>query len=621
VQIITEAHWYRNQVSAVIRASTLFATLDDAILCDLESEVQLCHLAGREVLFRQGNVGDALYVVISGRLQVFVEREDRTKIAIGQIGVGDVVGEMALIGGERRTATVQAIRDTHLAQLSRAAFDRLIARHPHALLRFFGSAAIARAREQLLGQKKSTRPPKTLAVIAAEPNSRVTEFCSQLVSHVAAIASVGLISKQIVAAHLDLSDAQFGGRTQEMLTDWLNERERETDFLVYEGDDTDPRWNEQMLRQSDHVLLLANGSSYPPSPHSSLTEAVQKGVQFSVVLLHPSGVKPLGSSRWLDAYEADRVHHVHEGSYRDFERLVRFLTGGAFGIVLGGGFARGIAHAGAIRALNECGVPIDLVGGTSSGGLVALECAMGFDYEQLVETTYAGFETCFKDVTVPFISVLTGRNIARYIESVVGETQIEDLPIPFFCVSANLNRARSHMHIRGSIMRSLLATARAPGVFPPMVENGELLVDGGIADNVPVAFMKTFANGGPVIASDVSTPGERTNCDDYGLAVSGWKWIARKLNPFTSTHYHVPRLDYTLMRTIEFGGVAARQQAMQLADLYIRAPLDDFRVNDFKKGRRMAEAAYEYAKPRIEEWLRTRSKGKSENVAATRMVG
>jgi NTE family protein len=259
-------------------------------------------------------------------------------------------------------------------------------------------------------------------------------------------------------------------------------------------------------------------------------------------------------------------------------------------------------------------VPIDLIGGTSIGGIVAAESMFVPDTEDLVRRTCAGFDTCFKDITLPLVALLTGRNLARYIESIAGEVQIEDLPIPFFCVSANLTRAQMHIHLRGSVLRSLLATSRAPGVFPPIVEHGDLLVDGGIADNLPVAFMKSFAKGGPVIASDVSTPADRLQWKDYGLAVSGWKRVVSKLNVFKRQE-SVPTLDYTLMRTIEFGGVGARQHAMEIADLYIRSPLSGFKVNDFKQGRRMAEIAYESAKPRVEEWLKNRSVSRAEDEA------
>lgn len=611
-----EFSWYRGCLWAAVRSSSVFASLDDHILREIASKMEFVHLDGQDILFRQGDVGDALYIVVSGRLQVVAERGDGTKTTIGQIGIGEVVGEMALIGGEVRTATVHAIRDSSIARLTRAAFDDLIGRYPHKLLRLFGSAAIARTRETLAGCQLPSRPPRTISVIAGEPSVRLNEFCAQLVQHLAGVVKARLISKPMVASQLAFAvHASDSTDTQEPITHWLNEREAEVNILVYEGDPGDSAWTQKILRQSDHVLVVGSGSAIPSTPEASFRDAVQKGVQFSIVLLHASDAKPTGSSKWLDAYCTDRLHHIREGLHPDFERLARFLTGRAFGIVLGGGFARGIAHAGVLRALRECGVPIDLIGGTSIGGIIAAEFILGFDYERLVQTTCAGFDTCFKDVTLPFISLLTGRNLARSIGSIVGDLRIEDLPIPFFCVSANLTRAQMHIHVRGSVLRSLLATSRAPGVFPPIVENGDLLADGGIADNLPVAFMKAFANGGPVIASDVSTPAEYTQCSDYGLAVSGWKQVIRNLNVFKPQKF-VPTLDYTLMRTIEFGGVAARQRARQIADLYIRSPLTTFKVNDFKRGRRMAEVAYEYAKPRIEEWLRNQSGSGPENVVS-----
>jgi lysophospholipid hydrolase len=605
---------YRGRLWAAVRSSSVFASLDDHILREIVSKMEFVHLDGQDILFRQGDVGDALYIVVSGRLQVIAERSDGSRNAIGQIGMGEVVGEMALIGGEIRTATVHAVRDSSIARLSRAAFDDLIGRYPHKLLRLFGSAAINRTRETLAGCQLPSRPPRTISVIAGHQNVPLNDFCAQLVQRLAGVVKARLISKQMVASQLAFAvHDSDGSDTQEPVTHWLNEREAEVDVLVYEGDPSDSTWTQKILRQSDHILVVGSGSTIPSKPEPAFRDAVQKGVQFSLVVLHAADARPRGSSMWLDAYRTDRLHHVHEGSYTDLERLARYLTGRAFGIVLGGGFARGIAHAGVLRALKECGVPIDLIGGTSIGGIVAVESILGLNYEELVKTTCAGFDSCFKDVTLPFVSLITGRSLARYIGNIVGPLQIEDLPIPFFCVSANLSRAQMHVHVRGSVLRSLLATSRAPGVFPPIVENGDLLVDGGIADNLPVLLMKGFAKGGPVIASDVSTPAEYTQYKDYGLAVSGWKRLGRKVNVFKPNEF-VPTLDYTLMRTIEFGGVSARQQAVQVADLYIRSPLSAFKINDFKRGRRMAEVAYEYAKPRVEEWLRKQSTSRPENV-------
>ncbi|HXY07572.1 MAG TPA: cyclic nucleotide-binding and patatin-like phospholipase domain-containing protein [Terriglobales bacterium] len=594
----------------------MFASLDDDMLREIVSRIEFLHLEGQDILFREGDGGDALYIVVSGRLQVVAERPDGTRAAIGQIGTGEVVGEMALLGGELRTATVLAIRDSVIARLPKAAFDELIGRYPHKLLRVFGSAAIARTRESLSGFQLRSRPPRTIGVIAGEPNVRLNEFCSHVVQRLAGIVKTRLLSKHMVALQLGPAIHKGDGPDIEVpITHWLNEREADVDLLVYEGDPLDRAWTKKILRQSDHVLVVGDGSAFPSPPDPAFTDAVQKGVNFSVILLHSSAVSPTGASKWLQTYGIDRVHHVREGSHLDLERLARFLTGTAVGIVLSGGFARGIAHAGVLRALEECGVPRDLMGGTSIGGIVAAECILGLGYEQLVETTCAGFETCFRDVTLPFVSLIAGRNLARYMDSICGDMQIEDLPIPFFCVSTNLTRGQMHIHIQGSLTRSLLATSRAPGVFPPIVENGDLLVDGGIADNLPVVFMQAFGNG-PVLASDVSASAERLHCQDYGLAVSGWKRLVRKLNVFKPQEF-VPTLDYTLMRTIEFGGVASREHAMQVADFYLRPPLGCFKVNDFKQGRRMAEVAYEYARPRVEEWLRNKSTRPLENLVTT----
>ena len=108
------------------------------------------------------------------------------------------------------------------------------------------------------------------------------------------------------------------------------------------------------------------------------------------------------------------------------------------------------------------------------------------------------------DYTVPATSVLRGEKITDRLRRAFGDIDIADLWIPYYCVSANLTRARTEYHDRGDLVTAIRASIAIPGVLPPVPLDGDLLVDGGVVDNVPVAEMRRRNPTGRIIAVDVA---------------------------------------------------------------------------------------------------------------------
>ena len=212
-------------------------------------------------------------------------------------------------------------------------------------------------------------------------------------------------------------------------------------------------------------------------------------------MLHETGIANGVAARWQASLPGIRHHHVRGSA--DFERVVRLLTGRAVGLVLSGGGARGFAHLGVVRALREHGVPIDLVGGTSMGGILAAGVAKDWDDAELVER----FRRCFvdtnplSDFTLPVVSLVSGRKVGMLLRRELGDLDIEDLPLPFFCVSSNLTTGRIAVHQRGPLWRWLRASVAIPGVLPPVFQGGEVFVDGGSMNNLPVDVMRASGRG------------------------------------------------------------------------------------------------------------------------------
>jgi predicted acylesterase/phospholipase RssA len=169
---------------------------------------------------------------------------------------------------------------------------------------------------------------------------------------------------------------------------------------------------------------------------------------------------PDGTEAFLAAREVDCHYHASADRADDFARLARCLTGTGVGLVLGGGGARGFAHLGVLRALAEAQVPIDWVGGTSVGAIIAALVAQRLAPDEALAQCKAHFSS-LRDPTLPVVALLTGRRIRQRLEHVFGAAAIEDLALPYLCVSTNLSRAAQMVHERGPLVPARICTSTA----------------------------------------------------------------------------------------------------------------------------------------------------------------
>jgi predicted acylesterase/phospholipase RssA/CRP-like cAMP-binding protein len=598
------------RLAFALHLNDLFDKLDPPVLRDLESELQMVTLASGQVLFRQGEPGDSLIIVVNGRLRVIAAKPGEERPGEGyetELGSGETVGEMALVTGHSRTATVVAIRDSNVAVLARAGYERLLLKHPLAMSRIVAGGLVTK----LQNMNEGVQPRQTLATVALIPASRdvpLALFAAQLEASFGRIGETLLLSSESVDRMLGRKGtAQVTvehGRHVTMI-EWLHKQEQDHDYVIYQVDpDLNPEpseWSRRCIRQSDQALIVGLGSGN--GEIGELERHLHPGQRSTLALLQTT-TEPTRTVAWIENRPAAYHHHVRLGEAADFDRLARFLTGRAVGVALGGGFARGLAHLGVIRAMHDLGMPIDAIGGSSMGSLIAALWNQGWDFDRIVAETRAGCEESFNDMTFPFTAFKKGKKFSDLIQSFYGDRQIEDLFLPYFCVSANLNRAEAVVHRRGSLAKAVLASTRAPAIFPPVVYDGELHVDGGVLNNVPVDIMKSFVNGGTVIGVDASPPHELNLMADYGNEVDGWRAMNLYFNPFMKKKkVPLPNLLVVLMRTIEFGGLSHKRNTAHIADVYLRPPLLKFKRTDFFAAAEIAQVGYDHARQEIEAWL------------------
>ena len=560
---------------ALLGALPMFRGLDRETLASIAAELEWLSLPGGATLFEAGEPPDAMYLVIVGCLAAYTAGEHPRLLS--RIPAGETVGEMGLLSGHPRTATVRALRDSDLARLPRESFDQVIVRHPTAMLRI---AQLIVERFESADRPARAGGPRTYALLPQNIEVDAGGFATELVTALSEYGRTELV---------------WSVRGQDHSSAWFHRFESANDFVVYVADAAPTSWTKLCMRQADALLLLARAEA-EAQPWPVMPEPVRStSARTELVLLGEQRVVRGAARRWRALVPGAEHHHV--SSSEDVARVARILTGRAIGLVLSGGGARGFAHIGVVRALREAGVPIDVVGGTSMGAIMGAGVAAGWTDQEMVERFHRTFVATnpLSDYTLPVVSLVSGRKVSRLLRQEFGEVAIEDLPLPFYAVSANLTTARGNVHREGELWRWLRASAAIPGVLPPVFHRGEVHVDGGVINNLPVDVMRA-ANVGVVIGVDVGSDATfSSDIQDIDLPPL-WKmlgWFRR--------HKQRPTILQILSRAGMISSDATTLAGRRLTDLLLQPPLANIDLLHWKAFARAIEVGYRHARQRLAE--------------------
>jgi predicted acylesterase/phospholipase RssA/CRP-like cAMP-binding protein len=525
--------------TSILAGVPLLAGADPDTLDALAGDARPCRALAGDWVIREGDAADDLFVVLRGRLRV-VTGSDEGERTLRILGPGAAIGELALLTGAPRSASVQAVRDTTLLQLRRNRFVELMERDG----RF--AAAVARELAAQLqasgGLDAAPTRPVLFALRRLGPEVPLADVASSLAR---ALAPYGPV---------EILDAAAAG------TDAVERAEDDNAHVLLLDETGAGVWSDLCARQADRTLLVATADSAPPPVPSPTAD---------LVLLGPWSGEALRAL--LDAV-TPRAHHrlaSTEPTDPGAGRLARRLVGRALGVVLSGGGARGFAHIGALAELEDDGIEIDRYGGCSMGSLIAAMAAAGWSPETIRERCHDELvrRSPFNDYTIPRVALIRSRKAGRMLERLFGDLTIEELAKPLFTVSADLLSSRLVIHRRGSVIEAVGASMSIPGLAPPLPHGGRLLVDGGVLNNLPVDAMADAAEG-PIVAVDV----------------------VRRLEPSAGAEPALPSIMETLSRATVLGSVERAERNRDLALLVLSPDVQDIPLRDFRALDRAIEA-------------------------------
>ncbi|KIY46312.1 patatin-domain-containing protein [Fistulina hepatica ATCC 64428] len=647
-------------------AKRLISLLSPLVL-HVDSSLDWMQVNAGQVIWRPQDVSDCFYIVINGRLRTMSEDDQGNVHIVGEYGQGDAVGELDVITSSRRRTTLHAIRDTELIRLPQTLFNAISSRNPSTTAQILRKIA-SRVRDeadvnssQHWNQKIEAKYNSNLKTIAILPSSRsvpVETFARKLQSALEGVgAATAYLDQTSVSKHLGRLAFTRMGKLK--AAGWLADQEQRYRTVLYVADSpANSAWTQTCIRQADCVMVVGVGDDPALGEYERVLQSIKTTARKELVLLHPDRSVAPGSTRewlkirpWIQQHFhvelpglllpiSKAVHVPREPDpmmalknlkdkvqseikkYRghvsdprpqrlpivsDFSRLARRICGKSVGVVLGGGGARGIAHLGLIQALEEYGIPIDHIGGTSIGafigGLYAREGDLFSSAGRAKQFSgrMSNIWRMLSDVTYPIVAYTTGHEFNRAIYKAFYDLHIEDMWLPFFSNTTNITSSRMEIHQTGYAWRFIRASMSLVGLVPPLCDNdGNMLVDGGYVSNSKVAAMMSMG-ASAVFACDVASTDDNSP-RKFGDSVSGWWLMIARWNPFSSAR-HIPAITEIQSRLAYVSSVVPLKNAKTTrGSLYIQMPVQEYGTLQFSKFEELQKIGYDAAISQLKKW-------------------
>jgi predicted acylesterase/phospholipase RssA/CRP-like cAMP-binding protein len=559
---------------------------------------------------KQGEVAETATIIEHGRFIVLLPARSGEPMTF-ELGRGEIVTLAAMLAEDPSRGDLYALRDSTVITLQGEDFLACLTANSR-LIKDYSAWAIEQTK-RLIGLSSFQSRPQAFALLPTSNAPQIHESSLALMQALSETHGQGhLINSQRIQEVFGCDPAKGDNfdQVRHKLTAWLEEQEAEGYFLLFVCDPTETNWTRWCLDQTDRIIVATMAEDTAEIERIGQIFAGRQvagtKVMMDLILIQNQNTKlPRGSNVWMKLKCLRRHHQVRQGNATDFQRAARRISDRAVGLVLGGGGARGLAHIGVLQALEEAGVPVDVIGGTSMGSAMAAAYARGWEPQKILEFASKTFTdtNAVRDLDFPMISILAGRKLNRQLQSFFQKIDIADLWLPYFCISASLSKGEMMVHDQGLLWEKVRASCSLPGIFPPVWSDGQLLVDGGVMNNVPIDVMENRCNGGTVIAVNVGGGGAKGFDDSKHWTASGWSLLRQRFSRNSQNKRIANILDVMLWSTT----ISSKRYLQQLVDagrvdLYLTPPVQEFQLLGFDAYEKLYQVGYEYARKELAEW-------------------
>lgn len=607
------------------------------IIGDLSAEAQssiqpfitINNYAANDIVLQQGQVGADFHIIVSGILDVFVENKTQERISKAQVATltaGQFFGEMSCLAGHVVSATVQARKAVKTVSLSKEGVLQLmeesipfrklmvtemIHRIASSNIRVVEehSKSLAALKQLKLEQqiKYGDLVGESNFILELKEKVNILALCKQPLclygesgvgkSHVA--WEIHKLSTQAEMPVLTIDAASF---TE---LDWQEKMQMAAGGMIIleHADLLETNRLKQILAntpnirivltankaldlalESVEIIPLRDRKADIPIYIQSFIE--QAGFPDPEQLLSQEALNLLQNFPFLNANIRELKSVVLDALIRSHGQTVRskHLRFGSpkkigarpvIGLALGSGSIKGVAHVGVLKALAEANVPIDLIAGTSAGALVGAFYAGGLPIETFEKVLPSLRWRDLVRFTLPKKGIVNNFLMSHYIEKYIGKVEFENLKIPFAAIASDAINGEAIILNSGRVSHAVCASTAIPGVMHPVALDGRIMLDGAVAQPVPVALAKSMG-ADIVIAVDVSTP----------------RHVKKEPRNFIGT----------ILNTIDIMSERIVNDEIQLADIVIKPWLANNQLN-FKESLSYIERGYEVTKVMIPEIL------------------
>lgn len=540
-----------------------------------------------ETLITEGSDADTLFFVLSGRFTVL-----SGDAPIAEIGSGEPIGEIAFFGGGTRSASVIAARESQVLELTRAAYEATLEREP--MMSDAIITALANRLRRAIPSARTMRP-RPAQIIGILPGGSTTLTPNAIAPLIAALEDNGAA---VVKSPDDLGD----GMTVEDVIFQSDAHQRLV--LVCPDPTGTPDWADQLFQQCDtFVLCLDSAAPTTPSEFEKRLAANVLAQNIHLVILRDNASPIQGTAAALKDRTIGLHHHMAAGSTSDAARIARLINGEGLGVVFGGGGAFGTAHLAMLKAIGEVGIEVDMVGGTSVGSAMAGAFAKGLPMDEVIDRFVEMFVTsrAATRYTLPIWSLVDHTHFDDQLKLHYGATQMaEDLPINYFALATSLTQNAPVVLRDGPLWTLIRASSAIPAVFPPFVtETGEVLVDGGLIDNVPVRTMRELKSG-PNLVLRLEPKTDWRVHTDYNLLPNRKKALFHVMRPKRKRAIRFPGIASIMTRSLVVNSEMVQANVDPGGDIFINMQrIPGMGFMQWAKGRELFDKTYEQTAGRL----------------------